>query len=50
MKGIEDYIITIPDFPEEGVMFRDVTSVLQDEDGFRLAVDLMQKKAGRPGV
>ena len=33
MKGIEDYIITIPDFPEEGVMFRDVTSVLQDEDG-----------------
>ena len=44
MKGIEDYIITIPDFPEEGVMFRDVTSVLQDEDGFRLAVDLMQKK------
>ena len=44
MKGIEDYIITIPDFPEEGVMFRDVTSVLQDEDAFRLAVDLMQKK------
>ena len=44
MKGIEDYIITIPDFPEEGVMFRDVSSVLQDEDGFRLAVDLMQKK------
>lgn len=44
MKGIEDYIITIPDFPEEGVMFRDVTSVLQDEDGFQLAVDLMQKK------
>ena len=44
MRGIEDYIITIPDFPEEGVMFRDVTSVLQDEDGFRLAVDLMQKK------
>ena len=44
MKGIEDYIITIPDFPEEGVMFRDGTSVLQDEDGFRLAVDLMQKK------
>lgn len=44
MKGIEDYIITIPDFPEEGVMFRDVTSVLQDENGFRLAVDLMQKK------
>ena len=43
MKGIEDYIITIPDFPEEGVMFRDVTSVLQDEDGFRLAVHLIHK-------
>ncbi len=39
MKKLEDYVITIPDFPEKGIMFRDVTSVLQDADGFRLAVD-----------
>lgn len=44
MKKVEDYIRTIPDFPEEGIMFRDVTTVLQDADGFHLAIDEMQKK------
>ena len=43
MKKVEDYIRTIPDFPEEGIMFRDVTTVLQDADGFALAIDEMQK-------
>lgn len=43
MKKVEDYIRTIPDFPEEGIMFRDVTTVLQDADGFHLAIDEMQK-------
>ncbi len=38
-KTVADYITTIPDFPEEGILFRDVTTVLQDADGFRLAVD-----------
>ena len=44
MKKVEDYIRTIPDFPEEGIMFRDVTTVLQDANGFHLAIDEMQKK------
>ncbi|HIZ60191.1 MAG TPA: adenine phosphoribosyltransferase, partial [Candidatus Dorea faecipullorum] len=35
---------SIPDFPEEGIIFRDVTSMLQDADGLHLAVDLMQEK------
>ncbi len=43
MKKLEDYVRTIPDFPEEGIMFRDVTSVIQDKDGFKLAVDSMQE-------
>lgn len=38
-KTVADYIISIPDFPEEGVLFRDVTSVLSDAEGFKLAVD-----------
>lgn len=42
MKRLEDYVRTIPNFPEEGIMFRDVTSVLQDADGLQLAVDTMQ--------
>ena len=44
MKKVEDYIRTIPDFPEPGIMFRDVTTVLQDADGFALAIDEMKKK------
>ena len=43
MKKLEDYVRTIPDFPQPGIMFRDVTSVLQDADGFKLAVDSMLK-------
>lgn len=43
MKSVKDYVTTIPDFPEEGIMFRDITSVLEDADGLRLAIDEMQK-------
>lgn len=43
MKKLEDYVRTIPDFPEPGIMFRDVTSVLHDADGFKLAIDSMLK-------
>ncbi|MBE5903214.1 MULTISPECIES: adenine phosphoribosyltransferase [Pseudobutyrivibrio] len=43
MKKVEDYIRTIPDFPEPGIMFRDVTSILQDAEGFKLAIDEMIK-------
>ncbi len=39
MKTVEDYIETIPDFPSKGIMFRDITTVLQDKDGFALAID-----------
>ena len=41
MKKIEEYVRTIPDFPEPGIMFRDVTSVLQDPEGLKLAIDSM---------
>ncbi len=44
MKKIEEYVRSIPDFPEKGIIFRDVTSVLQDADGLALAIDLMQEK------
>lgn len=44
MKELKDYVRTIPNFPEEGIMFRDVTTVLQDPDGLKLAIDGMQEK------
>lgn len=43
MKKLEDYVITIPDFPEKGIMFRDVTGILQDADGLQLAIDEYKK-------
>ena len=43
MKKMEEYIRCIPDFPEPGIMFRDVTSVLQDAEGLKLAIDSMIK-------
>ena len=42
MKKIEEYIRSIPDFPVKGIVFRDVTSVLEDADGLHLAIDSMQ--------
>lgn len=44
MKKLEDYVVSIPDFPEEGIIFRDVTSVLQDADGLQLAINTMQER------
>ena len=38
-KKLEDYVVTIPDFPEPGIMFRDITSVIQDPKGLKLAID-----------
>lgn len=43
MNEVADYIKSIPDFPKPGVLFRDVTSVLDDSRGFRLAIDEMYK-------
>lgn len=36
---LEDYVTTIPDFPEKGIMFRDITTVIQDPKGFGMAID-----------
>ena len=42
MKPIEDYVVSIPDFPEPGTTFRDVTGITGRE-GLHLAIDLMQE-------
>ena len=42
MKKIEQYVRSIPDFPEPGIIFRDITSILQDADGLHLAIDSLQ--------
>ncbi len=37
-KDIRDYIRTIPDFPHEGILFRDVTTLFGSAEGLRLAI------------
>lgn len=44
MKRLEEYIRSIPDFPEEGIIFRDITTVLQDADGLHLAIDSIMER------
>ena len=41
MKKLEDYIVSIPDFPRPGILFRDVTGVLDSGEGLRLAVEAL---------
>lgn len=43
MKRIEDYVISIPDFPEPGIIFRDITGILRDPDGLKLSIDKLQE-------
>ena len=43
MKELKDYIKSIPNFPKEGIIYRDVTSVLEDAEGYALAIDEMNK-------
>ncbi len=46
-KSVKDYIRTIPDFPQKGIMFRDVTTLFADARGFRIAIDqLLHPYAG----
>jgi adenine phosphoribosyltransferase len=40
-KQVKDYIRTIVDFPHEGILFRDVTTLFADPRGFRMAIDQM---------
>ena len=44
MKKVEDYVRSIPDFPEPGIIFRDITTVLQDPDGLKLAIDGLKER------
>lgn len=47
--SVKDYIRTIPDFPQAGIMFRDVTTLFADPRGFRMAIDqLLHPYAGEP--
>lgn len=39
MSGLESYIRSIPDFPKKGIIFKDITTLLQNSEGFYLAIE-----------
>ncbi|MCD4779284.1 MAG: adenine phosphoribosyltransferase [Candidatus Omnitrophica bacterium] len=47
---LKNYIRDIRDFPKEGILFKDITTLLKDKDAFKKAVDLMAKKYKKAGV
>ncbi len=44
MADLKDYVVSIPDFPQPGIIFRDVTSILQHADGLRMSIDGIVEK------
>lgn len=44
MKELKDYVRSIPDFPEKGIIFRDITTVLQEPEGLQTAIKDMEGK------
>ncbi|MDO4295314.1 MAG: adenine phosphoribosyltransferase [bacterium] len=40
-ESVADYVRSIPDFPEKGIIFRDVTTILQDADGLAMSIDAL---------
>lgn len=49
MLDLIDYVTEIPDFPKPGILFRDVTTILNDPDGFKLAIDGLIASAKEAG-
>lgn len=39
MEKLESYVISIPDYPKKGILFRDITGILGSADGLHLAID-----------
>ena len=44
MKSVESFVTSIPDFPEPGIIFRDITTIIQDPEGLQLSIDGIAEK------
>ena len=42
-RKLEEYVTSIPDFPKKGIIFRDITSMLQNPEGLKLSVHQLMK-------
>ena len=46
--NLKDYIRDVPDFPESGILFRDITPLLADPDAFNFAVAQLAEQCSEP--
>jgi adenine phosphoribosyltransferase len=44
---LKSKIRSIPDFPKKGIIFRDITTLLNDKDGFRMTIDAFIRRYSR---
>lgn len=49
INTLKNAIRTIPDYPKKGIMFRDVTGLLEDPEAFKLAIDILAEKYKKGG-
>jgi len=45
LEKLKQYIRSVPDFPKPGINFYDITTLLQDPSGFKMALDAMERYA-----
>ena len=50
MVDLKSKIRSIPDFPQKGVIFRDITTLLKDAEGLQQAIAQMHQKNNRFGI
>jgi adenine phosphoribosyltransferase len=50
MDALKSRIRHVPDFPKAGILFYDVTTLLRDPQGFRLAIDSMSAPYSNRGI
>ena len=43
-KKLTDFIRTIPDYPKKGIQFRDITTLLNNPEGLKLAIDTLLER------
>ena len=50
MTDLKSKIRHVPDFPKAGILFYDITTLLRDPEGFRLAIDSVAEPFGNRGI
>jgi adenine phosphoribosyltransferase len=47
---LESFIRTVPDYPKPGIQYRDITTLLHEPEGLRLAIDGIANRHQNTGV